>query len=127
MAKEFVFQGKTKEDLKKMGLNEFAQMLKSRARRVIRRGFTEDEKKLLEKVRASGKKPIKTHTREMLIIPEMMDKTIQVHNGKEFVPVNITIEMLGHRLGEFVMTRREVKHGGLGVGATRSSKHMSVK
>jgi len=127
MAKEFVFQGKTKEDLKKMGLNEFAQMLKSRARRVIRRGFTEDEKKLLEKVRESGKKPIKTHTREMLIIPEMMDKTIQVHNGKEFVPVNITIEMLGHRLGEFVMTRREVKHGGLGVGATRSSKHMSVK
>jgi len=127
MAKEFVFQGKTKEDLKKMGLNEFAQMLKSRARRVIKRGFTEDEKKLLEKVRESGKKPIKTHTREMLIIPEMMDKTIQVHNGKEFVPVNITIEMLGHRLGEFVMTRREVKHGGLGVGATRSSKHMSVK
>jgi len=127
MAKEFVFQGKTKEDLKKMGLNEFAQMLKSRARRVIKRGFTEDEKKLLEKVRESGKKPIKTHTREMLIIPEMMDKTIQVHNGKEFVPVDITIEMLGHRLGEFVMTRREVKHGGLGVGATRSSKHMSVK
>jgi len=50
-----------------------------------------------------------------------------VHNGKEFVPIDITIDMLGHRLGEFSVTRQKVKHGAAGIGATRSSASASVK
>jgi len=73
------------------------------------------------------KKAIKTHCRDMPILPEMFGLKIQVYSGKSFVPLEIMPEMIGHLLGEFVLTRREVKHKAPGVGATRSSKHISVK
>ena len=57
----------------------------------------------------------------------MVGLTIYVHNGKEFSEVKLTAEMIGHRLGEFAATRRQVKHGAPGVGATRSSAALSVK
>jgi small subunit ribosomal protein S19 len=63
----------------------------------------------------------------MVIIPEMVGVKIGIHNGKEYVSVDIKPEMLGHRLGEFAMTRKPVKHSSPGFGATRSSKFVPLK
>ena len=60
-------------------------------------------------------------------MPQLVGYTIAIHNGKEFTPVKIEGDMIGHRLGEFAMTRRPVKHGAPGIGATKSSASMSVK
>lgn len=124
--KEFKFKGKSVEELKNMGMSEFALLVPSRIRRSLRRGFTEQQKALLKKLK-KGKNNIETHCRDMVIIPEMIGKMIQVHNGKAFVPVAITIDMMGHCLGEFVLTRKELSHSAPGIGATRSSAAISVK
>ena len=126
MAKEFVFKGKSLGELQKMGLSEFALLISSRERRKIKRGFTEPEKKLIETIK-SGKKKIKTHCRDMIILPEMVGKTIEVHSGKEWKQVIILTEMLGHRLGEYAVTRKSLKHSSPGIGATRSSASLSVR
>ncbi len=125
--KEFTFRGKTLEELKQMTLDQFAELLKARARRKLKRGLTEAEKKLLKRIREKPDKKIRTHCRDMVITPEMVGLTIHVHNGKAFVPVSVTLEMLGHRLGEFALTRKPVKHSAPGVGATRSSAAVSAK
>ena len=129
MAKIFKFRGKTLEELEQMNLEEFSKLLKSRQRRALRRGLTKVEKKLLENVRkAKGKdKLVRTHSRDMIIIPEMVGTKMGIHNGREFVPVVIDVGMLGHRLGEFAMTRKTVKHSSPGLGATRSSKFVPLK
>ena len=124
--KEFTFKGKTTEELKKLSLNELAQLLTSRQRRTIKRGFTEQQKILLKKLRGNSKNT-ETHCRDMLILPEMIGKTIKVHQGREFVPVAIEADMIGHCLGEFVLTRKKVAHSAPGIGATRSSASLSVK
>ncbi|OGI11930.1 30S ribosomal protein S19 [Candidatus Micrarchaeota archaeon RBG_16_36_9] len=126
MARVFLLKGKTVEDLQKMSLEEFAKLISSRERRNLMRGFDDDEKKFLEKLRSS-QKPVKTHIREMVIIPEMLFKKILVHNGKEWVSVDVKPEMLGHRVGEFALTRKRVQHSAPGVGATKSSKFLPLK
>ncbi|HDD46077.1 MAG TPA: 30S ribosomal protein S19 [Candidatus Aenigmarchaeota archaeon] len=126
MAK-FVFYGKTIEEVKKMSLEEFSSLLTSRERRSLKRGLTEREEKLLEKIRKHPDKFHRTHERQMVILPEMIGAKIGVHNGKEYVPLEIKPEMLGHRLGEFVPTRKQVKHSAPGFGATRSSKFIPLK
>ncbi len=123
--KEFLFRGKTIDELKSLSLNEFADLLKSRERRKVKRGFTEEEKKLIKEL--EKKNSVKTHCRDAIILPLMVGKTIMVHNGKEFVQVNVTAEMLGHRIGEFALTRRRVQHHAPGVGATKSSQALSVR
>ncbi len=124
--KEFTYKGKTIEELKKMSSNELAQLLTSRQRRSLKRGFTEQQKTLLKKLK-SNKKNIETHCRDIIIMPELVGTTIKVHSGKEFIPVSIEPDMVGHRLGEFILTRRKVQHSAPGIGATRSSASLSVK
>lgn len=124
--KEFTFKGKTLEELQGLSLNEVMQILPSRQRRSLKRGFTEEQKKLLLRIR-KNKKNIETHCRNMIILPEMVNKTIKVYNGKEFMIVNIVPQMIGHYLGEFAMTRKPVKHSAPGIGATRSSASISVR
>ena len=125
--KEFTYRGKTLEDLRKMSLSEFMDLLPARQRRSLKRGFTDQQKILLKRIRAK-KGNIKTHCRDMLILPEMVGLTIKVHNGrKEFVIVAITDEMMGHCLGEFALTRKKVEHSAPGIGATKSSAALSVK
>lgn len=63
-------------------------------------------------VQSKSKKPIKTWSRRSTIIPEMIDLTIAVHNGREHIPVFITDNMVGHKLGEFAMTRTFKGHSG---------------
>ncbi len=129
MAKKFTFRGKSIEELEQMNLEEFSGLLKSRQRRALKRGLTTVEKKLLEKIRKfKGKdKLMRTHARDMVIVPEMVGVKMGIHNGKEFVMVIIDGSMLGHRLGEFAMTRAKVKHSSPGLGATRSSKFVPLK
>jgi len=126
--KEKLYKGKTLEELRKMDVREFAQLLPSRERRSVMRNFNVIENfiKKCKKDIEKNKMP-KTHMRELVIVPALVGMTIGVHNGKEFVPVKIVREMLGHRLGEFSLTRKAVKHGAAGVGATRSSAALSVK
>ncbi|MBU1245584.1 MAG: 30S ribosomal protein S19 [Nanoarchaeota archaeon] len=131
MAKEFKFKGKTLEEIKQMPLSEFAKLISSRERRKLLRGFTDAEKRLLLKVKefkeGKRKKNIKTHCRDMIVIPGMIDLMIYVHSGKVFMPIQIIPEMLGHRLGEYVPSRQKVSHSAPGIGATRSSAFASVK
>ena len=130
---EFKLRGYTLEELQKMSLQDLAlKIFDSRVRRkILKRGLTEQERKFLEKIRKIKQKNpnkfIKTHLRQMIILPEMVGLTIGVHNGKEFVPVKIRPEMIGRRLGEFSIPIKEVKHGGPGIGATRGTKFLSVK
>ncbi len=126
MAKKFTFKGKTIEELQKMDLKEFSSLLDSRKRRSLKRGFNYEQKKILKKIK-NGKGFVKTHNRDMVILPGMVEKKIAVYNGKEFVTIEIAPEMIGHRLGEFAMPRREIKHSSPGMGATRSSKFVPLK
>ncbi|HDI10535.1 MAG TPA: 30S ribosomal protein S19 [Euryarchaeota archaeon] len=132
--KEFRYRGYTLEELKKMPMDEFINLLPSRQRRSLKRGLPESHKKVLEKVkkarkmRESGKKVIiRTHCRDLIILPEMVGLTFAVHNGKEFHLVEIKPEMIGHYLGEFSPTRKKVEHGDPGIGATRSSMYVPIK
>jgi len=127
MARVFKYKGKTLEELKKMSLEEFSKLLPSRERRSLLRGLTERQKKLLKGIRDNPKKFHRTHERDMVILPEMVDIKFGIYNGKEYKPVVISSEMLGHRLGEFALTRQRVLHSAPGVGATRGSKHIPLK
>lgn len=68
--------------------------------------------KKVQKASLSDKNPIRTWARSSTIIPEMLNFTFAVHNGKDFIPVKVTEDMVGHRLGEFALTRHFKKHGG---------------
>lgn len=124
--KEFTFRGKGLQELQSLSIEELAILLPSRQRRKIKRGFTEAEKTLLKRL-VKSKKDVETHCRDMIILPSMVGKTIKVYNGKEFVPVGIMPEMIGHYLGEFSFTRKRVSHSAPGIGATRSSASVAVK
>lgn len=124
--KEFRYKGKTLEELKKMSIKEFAELVPARQRRSLKRGLTEQEKILLNKIR-KGEKNIKTHCRNMIILPEMVDLIIGIHNGKTFTVVKIIPEMIGHCLGEFTLNNKRVVHSAPGIGATKSSASLSVK
>ncbi|MEK6860011.1 MAG: ribosomal protein S19 family protein [Nanoarchaeota archaeon] len=126
--KELTYRGKLIEELKELDIREFAKLLKSNEKRTALRQHDQIHRFVLscnEKI--LNNKPIRTHLREMLIVPKMVGMRIHIHNGKEFVPIDISFEMLGHRLGEFSVTRSRVKHGAAGIGATRSSASQSVK
>ncbi len=126
MAKEITWRGLTEASAMKLDLARFMELAGTRPRRTLKKGFTEAQKKLLHRLEADEKN-IKTHCRDMVILPQMLGKTIKVHNGKEFLPVMITLEMLGHYLGEFSHTRKGVTHSSAGIGATRSSKAISAR
>jgi len=124
--KIFKFRGKTLDELKTMSIKDFAQLVKARKRRSLLRGIDNKSPKILSKVE-SGKKNLRTHRRDVIVIPSLIGKTIEVYNGQKFIPIIVTEEMLGHYLGEFSQTRRVAQHKGVGVGATKSSKHMGTK
>ena len=121
--KEFTYRGKTLEELKSLDTREFAKFLKSRARRTVLRQFQEIEDFISSAKEKMAKDiKIKTHKRTLVVVPGMIGMKIHVHKGNTFVPVDITGEMLGHRLGEFAPTRGKVKHGSAGVGATKGTR-----
>jgi small subunit ribosomal protein S19 len=124
--KQFKFRGKTIEELKAIDVREFAKLLKSRRKRTVLRQFQRIEDFVSRaKVKQSKNKPIKTHERDLIIVPQLVGMKISIYNGNNFVPVNVTGEMLGHVFGEFAPTRSRVKHGSAGVGATKGTRSQS--
>ena len=131
MPKEFRYRGYTIDQLNSMSTEAILQLLPSRARRSLNRGISEDKRKLLEDIRAQreGKleSPIKTHARDMVILPVMVGANVSVYSGKEFVALEVKPEMIGHYLGEYVITNKKVVHGTPGIGASRSSLYVPLK
>jgi small subunit ribosomal protein S19 len=126
--KEFRFRGKILEELKQLDIREFAKLLKSNERRTALRQYDKIQKFVIRCNKKIQKgKAINTHQRNIVIVPRMVGMKIGVYNGKEFSAVEVNGEMLGHRLGEFSVTRQKVKHGSAGIGATKSSASRAVK
>jgi len=114
-SKDKFFRGKNTEELKTIDTREFAKLVKSRARRTILRNYDVIEAFVKKcEIKDSKNRPIKTHDRTIVIVPKLVGKTIGVYNGKEFLKVVVTEDMLGHRLGEFSMTRKIAKHTTIG-------------
>ena len=134
MPKEFTYRGQTAEQLLQISMDDFIKLLPARQRRALLRVPPTEQRKLREKIRKARKEAaqgrsitIRTHCRETVILPEMIGLTINVHDGKEFQPIDITAEKLGHRLGEFASTNKKVSHGQPGIGASRSSMYVPLK
>ena len=130
--KEFAYRGHSLDELQEMDVDEVAELLPARQRRSIVRGLSTEQQKLLETARsrdpdATGDDPIRTHLRDMPILPEFVGITFAVYNGHSFERVRVEPEMIGHYLGEFHLTRSTVEHGQAGIGATRSSKFVPLK
>ena len=122
---EFTYRGLKIEELNKLSADELLTLLPARQRRRLKRGLTKDHKRLLSRVK--DREVVRTHLRDMIVLPEMVGKTIEIYNGKTFNRVEIMPEMVGHYLGEYSLTRARVSHGSAGVGATRSSKFVPLK
>ena len=132
--KEFTYRGYTMEELHGMPMwpedgseESIVGLMPSRVRRSLGRGLSLDNEHFLSRVERSSNKTIRTHRRDMPILPLFVGRNIAIHNGQHFVDIEIKPEMIGHYLGEFATTRRGVAHSGPGVGATRSSKHVPLK
>ncbi|PVX23800.1 MAG: 30S ribosomal protein S19 [Candidatus Bathyarchaeum sp.] len=132
--KILLYLGHTIEELQGMSMDEFIKLLPSRQRRSLQRGLSQTQRTLLENIRIAKKNAkegtkasVKTHSRDMIILPEMVGVTLLIHNGKEFNPVDVEPEMMGCYLGEFAITNRPVRHGSPGIGASRSSMYVPLK
>jgi small subunit ribosomal protein S19 len=129
---EFTYRGHTLEELQELSVEEVAELLPARMRRTIERGLSVEHEKLLETAHdadpeETADNPIRTHLRDMPVLPEMVGLTFAVHTGQSFERVEVEPEMVGHYLGEFQLTRTSVEHGQAGIGATRSSKFVPLK
>ena len=128
MVKEFTYHGLSKEELANIPNEKLFKLFSARARRSLTRGINDDKRKLMEEMKdKKNKNPIKTHLRDLIILPYMIGTTVHVFSGKEFVPITITVQMVGHYLGEYVITNKRVNHGAPGVGASRSSLYVPLK
>ena len=123
---EFTYRGYKIDELKAMGMSELLPLMPARARRKVTRGLSRGEETLLAKIRGGDEK-VRTHMRDMIVMPVMIGKTIEIYNGKEFLKVEFQPESIFHYLGEFALTRHRVTHGSAGIGATRGSKYVPLK
>ncbi|KAK8049804.1 ribosomal protein S19 [Apiospora phragmitis] len=114
---------------------QLRDVVHARARRRINRGLKRKPMGLIKKLRKAkqeakpNEKPdlVKTHLRDMIVVPEMIGSVIGIYSGKEFNQVEIRPEMVGHYLGEFSISYHPVKHGRPGIGATHSSRFIPLK
>ena len=135
MVREFKFKGYTAEQIQRISVETLIPLLNSRQRRSLDKrlsSYMNDEKRKFRedlKLSREGKvtSPLKTHLRDMIILPDMIGLNVLVHNGKEFVPFVIKPEMVGHYLGEYSITNKRVQHGSPGVGSSRSSLYVPLK
>ena len=131
MVKQFTYRGLSQKELESLSLDKLLELFPARARRSLTRGINDNKRKLIEEMKAAKagilKNPINTHLRDVLILPTMVGVTVNVYSGKEFRPVTITTAMVGHYLGEYVITNKRVSHGAPGVGASRSSLYVPLK
>ncbi|KAI9227259.1 MAG: ribosomal protein S15e [Piptocephalis tieghemiana] len=133
--RKYSYRGIDLEQLLDLSSEQFVDLVHCRARRRFQRGLKRKPMGLIKKLRAAKKnapadeKPevVKTHLRNMIIVPEMIGSVVGVYNGKTFNQVEIKPEMTGHYLGEFSITYKPVKHGRPGIGATNSSRFIPLK
>ncbi|MCZ6582781.1 MAG: 30S ribosomal protein S19 [Thaumarchaeota archaeon] len=118
-------------ELEKLSLDKILAKLNARQRRSLSRGITDGKRKVIEEIKLSKegklKNPIKTHLRDLIILPNMVGVLINVFTGKEYRPVTIVQQMIGHYFGEYALTNKRVSHGAPGVGASRSSLYVPLK
>ena len=131
MVKQFSYYGLTAEELEKLPTDKLFKLLTARARRSLKRGINDGKRKLIDEIKdakaGNHKNTIKTHLRDLIILPYMVGVTVNIFSGKEFVPITISDEMIGHYLGEYVITNKRVTHGAPGVGSSRSSLYVPLK
>ncbi|CAB1105061.1 unnamed protein product [Ectocarpus sp. CCAP 1310/34] len=132
--RKFTFRGVDLDKLLDLSMEEFMELVHARARRRMSRGLKRKPMALIKRLRkakknaAPGEKPrgIKTHLRNMLIVPEMIGSIVGIYNGKSMNGVEIKPEMVGHYLGEFSITYKPVRHGRPGIGSTNSSRFIPL-
>ena len=131
MVKKFDYRGIPLSELESISLDKLFKLFTARQRRSLTRGISDEKRKLIEDIKATkdgkNKNAIRTHLRDLIILPYMVGITFNVYSGKEFVPITIIPEMIGRYLGEFVITNKRVQHGAPGVGASRSSLYVPLK
>ena len=128
--KKQMYRGHELDKLLDMSREQIVSLMGSRQRRRFRHGFSSKYDRLVKKVRIAkrdsvpGEKPksVRTHLRNAVITPEMCGGVVDVYAGKHWNPVEVKADMIGHFLAEFSMTYKPIRHGKVGVGATRSSK-----
>jgi small subunit ribosomal protein S15e len=133
--KKFSFRGVDLKDLLELKVEDLSELVHARARRRLKHGLKSKPMGLMKKLRAAklaagpNEKPavVKTHLRNMIVVPEMIGSVVGVYNGKVFNQVEVKPEMVGHYLGEFSITYRPVAHKRPGAGATSSSRFIPLK
>eukprot|EP00035_Acanthoeca_spectabilis_P019661 m.429158 g.429158 ORF g.429158 m.429158 type:complete len:147 (+) comp16967_c0_seq1:32-472(+) len=133
--RKFSYRGVDLDQLLELSTDQFVELVHCRARRKFVRGIRGKPLGLLKRLRkskqglAEGEKPetVKTHLRNMVIVPEMVGSVVGVYNGKTFNQVEVRPEMTGHYLGEFSITYKPVRHGRPGIGSTNSSRFIPLK
>lgn len=132
--KKFLFRGLETSQLLDLTQEQLLALVNARARRRLQRGTKRKSLTLLKKLRKAKEacgpldkpEPIKTHLRDMVIVPEMIHSTVAVHNGKVFNLIEIKPEMVGLYLAEFSITYRPVRHGRPGMNNQAQQKFMPV-
>ena len=132
MAKDFNYRGVPLEQLLQMDESKLGQLMTSRGRRNLKHGQDKDVMKAIDRAleqKAHGKepKPIRTHRRDVVILPKMVGLHFMVYKGNDFLPVVASEKMIGHYLGEFALTRKRLTHGKAGIGATKSSTAITAR
>eukprot|EP00890_Picochlorum_soloecismus_P002686 jgi/Picsp_1/3418/NSC_06256-R1_40s ribosomal protein s15 len=134
--RKYSYRGVDLEQLLDMNTDELVELYGARQRRRFQRGLNRKCMALIKKLRkarkaaeGSGEKPepVRTHLRNMVIIPEMIGSVVGVYNGKTFNQVEIRPDMLGHYLAEYSISYKPVRHGRPGIGATNSSRFIPLK
>ena len=143
--KQFTYRGLSVDDLKELPIFapeddpdalSIESIMPACARRSMSRGYEKgimnggsnlEEEHFINRLNENPSGKVKTHCRSLYILPQMVGRTIGIHDGRQFKMIEILPEMIGHALGEYAPTRRSVTHTGPGVGATRSSKHVALK
>ncbi|KAF3637573.1 40S ribosomal protein S15 [Capsicum annuum] len=133
--KKFSYRGVDLDALLDMSTDELVKLFPARPRRRFQRGLKRKPMALIKKLRKAkreappGEKPevVRTHLRNMVIVPEMIGSVIGIYNGKTFNQIEVKPEMISHYLAEFSISYKPVKHGRPGIGATHSSRFIPLK
>jgi small subunit ribosomal protein S19 len=135
LVREFKFKGYASQQLHSLSIEALLPLLNSRQRRSLDKRvgkyMSDDKRKLREEIKllrdGKLKGQLKTHVRDMIILPDMVGLSMSIHNGKDFSAITIKPEMIGHYLGEYSITNKRVQHGAPGVGSSRSSLYVPLK
>ena len=133
--KKQIFRGIELDNLLEMNMEQVVALLNSRQRRRFKHGLSGKYDRLIKKLRIAKKdvpvgekpKPVKTHLRNAIIVPEMCGSVVECYGGKYWNQIEVKADMVGHYLAEFSLTYKPIRHGKVGVGATRSSKFTSLR